>query len=86
MITQIIINEQRDLGISNNNGDVEPFNSALKAQLFHYLDLITSDGIDPKLKAKRKIKTHIRKQWNYLPYNKFLIPNIVVGYLFRHFH
>ncbi len=29
MITQIIINEDKDLHISNNYGDVEPFNSAV---------------------------------------------------------
>lgn len=82
MITQILIKEDKDFSISNNYGDVEPFNSALKAQIFHYLDLITSDGIDPILKAKRNINYHTRKYWNNLPYTKFLIINSVSGYLF----
>lgn len=86
MITQILIKKDKDFPISNNYGDVEPFNSALNSQIFHYLDLITSDGIDPILKAKRNIKNHTRKYWNNLPYTKFLIINAVSGYLFLNFN
>lgn len=87
MITQIIINEDKDFSITNNYGDVEPFNSALKTQLFNIkamIDFMDSlNGFDESLAKKRLLRNHTRKYWNYLPYNKFIIPNIVVGCLFR---
>ena len=69
MITQIIINEDKDLHISNNYGDVEPFNSALKVQIF-YPVYQTVNGLDNRLISRRLLRNHIRKYWHNLPYNK----------------
>jgi hypothetical protein len=90
MITQIIIKEDQDFGISNNYGDVEPFNSALKAQLFNHVSLIdymsSLNGFDTSLAKKRLLKNHIRKYWNNLPYQKFIIRNTVTEFLFHIFN
>ena len=84
MITQIIINEDKDLHISNNYGDVEPFNSALKVQMFYPVyQAIT--GLDNQLISTRLLKNYTRTRWNNLPYNKFLIPNAVGMYLHKIF-
>lgn len=89
MITQIIINEDKDFSISNNYGLPEPFNSALIVQIFNIkptIELINSLGISGTLVRKRVLKNYTRTRWNNLPYNKFLIPNAVGGYLFDIFN
>lgn len=85
MITQILIKKDKDFSISNNYGDVEPFNSDLKAQLFQ-LKYEAVDGLSNELIIKRLLRIHTRKYWNNLPYTKFLIPNAVGGYLFGIFN
>lgn len=85
MITQIIINEDKDLHISNNYGDVEPFNSALKVQIF-YPVYQTVNGLDNRLISRRLLRNHIRKYWHNLPYNKTNIKWVVDEYLFAIFN
>ena len=85
MITQIIINEDKDLHISNNYGDVEPFNSALKVQIF-YPVYQTVNGLDNRLISKRLLRNHIRKYWNNLPYLKIMAREPVNTYLFECFN
>lgn len=85
MITQIIINEDKDIHISNNYGDVEPFNSALKIQMFYPVyQAIT--GLDNQLISRRLIRNHTRKYWHNLPYNKINIKWVVNEYLFSIFN
>ena len=85
MITQIIINEDKDLHISNNYGDVEPFNSALKVQIF-YPVYQTVNGLDNRLISRRLLRNHIRKYWHNLPYNKTNIKWVVDEYIFAIFN
>lgn len=85
MITQIIINEDKDIHISNNYGDVEPFNSALKVQIF-YPVYQTVNGLDNRLISRRLLRNHIRKYWHNLPYNKTNIKWVVDEYLFAIFN
>ena len=85
MITQIIINEDKDIHISNNYGDIEPFNSALKAQMF-YPVCQTVNGLDNRLISRRLLRNHIRKYWHNLPYNKTNIKWVVDEYLFAIFN
>lgn len=89
MITQILIKEDKDFSISNNYGDVEPFNSALIAQIFNVkamTNFIDSLGLSGRIVRKRVLKNYTRIYWNNLPYTKFLIPNAVGGYLFGIFN
>ena len=85
MITQVIINEDKDLRISNNYGDVEPFNSALKVQIF-YPVYQTVNGLDNRLISRRLLRNHIRKYWHNLPYNKTNIKWVVDEYIFAIFN
>ena len=94
MITQIIINEDKDLHISNNYGDVEPFNSALKIQMF-YPVYQAINGLDNQLisrrllrnhTSRRLLRNHTRKYWHNLPYNKTNIKWVVNEYLFSIFN
>lgn len=85
MITQIIINEDKDLHIFNNYGDVEPFNSALKVQIF-YPVYQTVNGLDNRLISRRLLRNHIRKYWHNLPYNKTNIKWVVDEYIFAIFN
>lgn len=85
MITQIIINEDKDIHISNNYGDVEPFNSALKVQIF-YPVYQTVNGLDNRLISRRLLRNHIRKYWHNLPYNKTNIKWVVDEYIFAIFN
>ena len=85
MITQIIINEDKDIHISNNYGDIEPFNSALKTQMF-YPVYQTVNGLDNRLISKRLLRNHIRKYWHNLPYNKTNIKWVVDEYIFAIFN
>ena len=95
MITQIIINEDKDIHISNNYGDIEPFNSALKTQMF-YPVYQTVNGLDNRLISRRLLsnrlisrrllRNHIRKYWHNLPYNKTNIKWVVDEYLFAIFN
>jgi hypothetical protein len=87
MITQILIKEDKDFSISNNYGDVEPFNSALIAQMLNIKATIafidSLNGFNESLAKKKLFKIYTRKYWNNLPYTKFLIPNTVMGCLFH---
>ena len=85
MITQIIINEDKDIHISNNYGDIEPFNSALKTQMF-YPVYQTVNGLDNRLISKRLLRNHIRKYWNNLPYLTIMAREPVNTYLFECFN
>ena len=85
MITQIIINEDKDIHISNNYGDIEPFNSALKTQMF-YPVYQTVNGLDNRLISRRLLRNHIRKYWHNLPYNKTNIKWVVDEYIFAIFN
>ena len=67
MITQIIIKEDRDLGISNNWGQPEPFQSAVKAQMFSHVPFEMINKLDPSIIIKQKFIQHIRRKWNNVP-------------------
>lgn len=67
MITQIIIKEDRDLGISNNWGQPEPFQSAVKAQMFNPLPFDAIDDLSNQRIINSTFIKHIRQKWNNLP-------------------
>ena len=86
MITQILIKEDKDLAISNNYGDTEPFNSAIKAQLFSNFEYQALTGLDNQLIVKRKLRNHTRKYWQNLPFFKFSITEPIFEYIYPIFN
>jgi len=86
MITQIIINEHRDLGISNNWGQPEPFQSAVKIQMFSPLPFEAIDALTNRHIINRKLRNYVRNKWQNVPYMKIVTSEPVNDYLFTIFN
>lgn len=63
MITQIIINEAVDLGMTNNWGQPEPFQDDVRKQIFGN---VPYEYIDKRL-SYRKMRNHMRNEWRSVP-------------------
>lgn len=86
MITQIIIKEDRDLGISNNWGQPEPFQSAVKAQMFSHVPFEPIDDLTNRHIINRKLRNYIRNKWQNVPYMKIGTSEPVNNCLFTIFN